>query len=220
MSGAKRAMDLTLALAGLALLAPVLAAIAVLVRLCDGSPVLFRQVRVGENGPFALLKFRTMRSTSGPLVTSRTDRRITRLGAFLRRWKLDELPQLVNVIRGEMTLVGPRPEVPEFVATYTATQRRVLAYRPGLTDPAALAFRDEATLLAGAAEPVEFYRTVVLPAKLELSLSYAQHATFMSDLSLLMATARAVFRPASRSVGTLPCRLPVSPEEITDVASS
>lgn len=184
----KRGMDVLGALAGLVLLAPLLAAVAVAIRLRDGAPVLYRQRRVGVHGTFAVLKFRTMRSVPGPSITAGADPRITLMGRWLRRWKLDELPQLLNVLRGDMSLVGPRPEVPEFVAEYTVEERAVLRYRPGITDPASLRFRDEATLLAAAPDPVAWYRDVLLPEKLRLSLAYARRATPWSDLGVLAAT--------------------------------
>jgi lipopolysaccharide/colanic/teichoic acid biosynthesis glycosyltransferase len=197
----KRGMDLVGALAGLLLLAPVFAGVAVVIRLRDGSPVLYRQRRVGVNGPFMLVKFRTMRAAPGPLVTADVDPRITRTGRWIRRWKLDELPQLVNVLRGEMSLVGPRPEVPEFVPGYPEELREVLRFRPGLTDPASLRFRNEASLLAAAPDPAAWYRDVLLPEKLRLSLAYARRATPWTDLGVLIATAWVLLggrRPASR----------------------
>ncbi|HEU4760751.1 MAG TPA: sugar transferase [Gemmatimonadales bacterium] len=196
----KRGMDVLGALIGLALLAPVFAAVASAIRLRDGSPVLYRQRRVGTRGTFELLKFRTMHVAAGASITAGADPRITRTGQRLRQWKLDELPQLVNVVRGEMSLVGPRPELPEFVAEYTADQREVLRYRPGMTDPASLQFRDEAGLLAAVPDPVAWYREVLLPEKLRLSIAYARRATPWSDLFVLAATIWALLgggRPAS-----------------------
>jgi lipopolysaccharide/colanic/teichoic acid biosynthesis glycosyltransferase len=224
MKGAlKRGMDLLGAAAGLVLLAPLFAGIAALIRLCDGPPVLYRQRRVGLGGTFVLLKFRTMRVEPGMSITAGADPRITRTGSWLRRWKLDELPQLVNVLRGEMSLVGPRPEVPEFVAHYSDEQREVLRYRPGLTDPASLRFRDEATLLAAAPDPVAWYREVLLPAKLHLSLSYARRATPWSDLGVLAATAWMLLggrRPTSHRPAQQ-CSAPTSrPQEGAHVPTS
>ena len=148
-------------LAGLALcmLSPLLVAIALAVLLGSGWPVLFRQTRVGQRGKaFQLLKFRTMRNgKSGPSITARGDSRITGVGRFLRKFKLDELPQLWNVVRGEMSLVGPRPEVPEFVDMNNPVWRSVLQVRPGITDPASIAFRNEEEILAKAADPIAFY---------------------------------------------------------------
>lgn len=198
----KRGMDLLGATAGLVLLAPVLAGLAVIIRLRDGSPVLYRQRRAGVNGTFVLVKFRSMRAGPGAPITAGADPRITLTGRWLRRWKLDELPQLVNVLRGEMSLVGPRPELPEFVAQYSDEQRELLRYRPGLTDPASLSFRDEASLLAAAPDPVAWYRDVLLPEKLRVSLAYARRATPWSDLAVLAATAWVLLggsRPASSS---------------------
>lgn len=192
MNPVKRAMDVAGALAGLVVLSPLMVAIACAIRLRDGRPVLFRQARVGTDGPFQLLKFRTMRPGPGLAVTAGADPRITPTGRWLRRTKLDELPQLLNVLRGDMSLVGPRPEVPEFVAHYSEAEREVLRYRPGLTDPASLAFRDEAALLGGAADPARWYREVLMPRKLALSLQYARRANPVTDLGVLAATAWAM----------------------------
>jgi lipopolysaccharide/colanic/teichoic acid biosynthesis glycosyltransferase len=186
-------LDAAVATLLLAALAPALALIAVLVKVTSRGPVLFVQERVGRGGvPFRLLKFRTMASDAprrGPALTVGGDPRITRIGRMLRRWKLDELPQLANVLRGDMSLVGPRPEVPCYVARYTAAQRRVLAVRPGITDPASLSYVDESQLLATFDDPERGYVDVVLPRKLSLSLAYLDHRTLRSDLALLARTA-------------------------------
>ncbi len=193
MTASKRALDLLGASLGLALLAPVFAIIALAIKLDDGGPVFFRQLRIGEGGaPFRIWKFRTMRPAAGAPVTIGADSRITRLGRWLRRYRLDELPQLLNVLVGTMSLVGPRPEVPEFVAAYSPGERELLRYRPGMTDPASLQFRNEAAILGGMADPVAAYRAQILPRKLATSLSYARRATTRSDLGILVATARAV----------------------------
>ena len=202
----RRLLDITVAGTLLLVLAPLLGVLAVLVRATSTGPALFRQIRVGRNGrPFVLLKLRTMRAGApGPPITSGGDPRITRLGAWLRRTKLDELPQLWNVLRGDMSLVGPRPEVPHYVALYTATQRAVLLVRPGLTDPASLAWADEAATLATFADPHRAYADVVMPQKLELSLTYLERRTVWSDLAVVMRTAAHVARsvtPASLRQG-------------------
>jgi len=190
---ARRALDVVVSAVALALLAPLLAAIAIAVRLASGKPVFFVQQRVGRDGvPFGLIKFRTMRPDApgrGPAVTIGQDPRVTRVGQVLRRWKLDELPQFWNVLRGDMSLVGPRPEVPRYVAGYTPEQRRVLAARPGITDPASLAYADEASVLASYPDPERAYREVVLPDKLERSIAYLEQRTVLSDLWLLLRTA-------------------------------
>lgn len=191
-----RLLDFGGALAALVVLSPVLAAIAALVFVVDGSPVLFRQKRVGRNGKlFEILKFRTMWPSEAmqPLLTIAGDRRITFTGAILRKLKLDELPQLVNVLRGEMSFIGPRPEVPEYVQYQDALWRSVLEVRPGITDAATLVFRDEEELLrceAGAADADAYYRATLLPAKLRLALRYRESRSLARDLTLLWLTAR------------------------------
>src|SRR5262249_17896216 len=156
------------------------------------GPVLFVQERVGRDGrSFGLLKIRTMvadATARGPGLTMAGDPRVTRVGAWLRRRKLDELPQLVNVVRGDMSLVGPRPELPRYVAGYSARERAVLRVRPGLTDPASLAFVDEAAVLARFDDPERAYVAVVLPRKLSLSLAYLERRTLRSDLGVLART--------------------------------
>lgn len=189
----KRAFDLLLASFGLLLLAPVMGAIALAIKLDSPGPVFFRQQRVGRHGIlFCIHKFRTMVADAparGPPLTVGDDARITRLGRFLRAYRLDELPQLIDVIRGAMSLVGPRPELPRYVALYPAGLReRVLGVRPGLTDPAALANLDESARLARAADPEREYVEVLLPAKLQISVEYAESASLASDLCVLART--------------------------------
>lgn len=189
----KRLFDLTGALLALALLWPLLLGIALLVRLDSPGPALFRQERVGRHGrPFRIHKFRTMTDDApsrGLPLTVGADPRITRVGAWLRRTRLDELPQFLDILRGDMSLVGPRPEVPRYVALYPPALRdRVLAVRPGLTDPASLQFIDEAALLAAAADPEREYVEVILPRKLRAAADYAEHATLATDLRVLWRT--------------------------------
>jgi lipopolysaccharide/colanic/teichoic acid biosynthesis glycosyltransferase len=178
------------ALSLLLLVSPLLLLIAVAVVLEDGTPVLFRQWRVGRFGRrFEILKFRTMRSSAhGPAVTASNDSRITRTGRILRRFKLDEIPQLWNVVRGDMRLIGPRPEVPQYVDPADPAWRTVLAVKPGITDLATLMFRDEETILAGASHPEQFYRSVVLPKKLALNCEYLAAKSAITDLRLLLYT--------------------------------
>jgi lipopolysaccharide/colanic/teichoic acid biosynthesis glycosyltransferase len=191
---ANRLMDLVLAVAGLVVTAPVMLAISVAVRVRDGSPVIYRARRVGQHGrEFALFKFRTMTQTTGALVTAEGDPRITPLGRRLRRRKLDELPQLFNVLRGEMSIVGPRPEDPSYVALYTEAQRRVLSVKPGITGVASLEYADEESLLRG--EDWETtYRQVIMPAKLRLELDYVARRSFRTDAALILRTAGIVVR--------------------------
>lgn len=190
---AKRLFDLLGAALALLLLLPLLALVAIAIRLDSPGPVFFRQQRIGRHGvPFRIHKFRTMRvdaQATGPQVTLARDARITRVGHLLRHYRIDELPQFIDVLRGAMSLVGPRPEVPRFVAFYPAEMRaRVLAVRPGITDPASLAHIDEAALLAGASDPERAYIETILPAKLALQADYAARATLGSDLAVLGRT--------------------------------
>jgi lipopolysaccharide/colanic/teichoic acid biosynthesis glycosyltransferase len=189
----KRLFDLLASAAALALLAPLLLALALWIVLDSGRPVLYRQQRVGRHGrPFRIHKFRSMRidaERQGPLLTVGEDARVTRSGRFLRHWRLDELPQLIDVLRGDMSLVGPRPEVPRYLERVPAALReRVLAVRPGITDPVSLAHVDEAALLAAAADPEREYVEVILPRKLEAAADYAARATFWSDLGVIART--------------------------------
>ena len=196
---AKRLFDLLGAGLALVLLAPLLLAIALLIKLDSPGPVFFRQERVGRFGrSFRIFKFRTMRADSAGLpLTVGDDPRITRAGAWLRRHKLDELPQLIDVLRGTMSLVGPRPEVPRYVALYPSGLReRALAVRPGITDPASLDHLDEAAQLAAAADPEREYLEVVLPVKLRRAAEYAEQASLASDLAVLGRTLAALLRRA------------------------
>jgi len=198
----KRGLDLIAAVLGFLVLSPLLAVLAVVVRVTSGSPVLFVQERVGRHGrPFQLLKFRTMRqgSEAGLAITGSGDSRVTAVGRLLRAAKLDELPQLVNVLRGEMSLVGPRPEVPRYVEGYSPGQRRVLQVRPGLTDPATVLFRNEESLL-GRVEVERrelFYKEHILPKKLGMNLEYLDRAGLPYDLLLLARTFLVIFLPNS-----------------------
>lgn len=190
---AKRAFDLLGAVLALLLLAPLLALVALAVRLDSAGPVFFRQQRVGRCGVlFRIHKFRTMRvdaPQTGPQVTVGRDARITRVGHWLRHYRIDELPQFIDVLQGTMSLVGPRPEVPRYVAHYPAAlAERVLAVRPGITDPASLAHIDEAALLAAASDPEREYVERILPRKLVLQADYAARATLGSDLAVLART--------------------------------
>jgi lipopolysaccharide/colanic/teichoic acid biosynthesis glycosyltransferase len=195
---AKRLFDVLCSALGLLVLAPVLLAVAAWIKLDSPGPVFFRQERVGRFGvPFRIHKFRTMSHAAapqGPLITVGADARVTRAGAFLRRHKLDELAQLLDVLKGDMSLVGPRPEVPRYVAMYPPSLRdKVLSVRPGLTDPASLQFRDESGLLARAADPEREYVEVVMPAKLQLAAQYVERASLGTDLQLIVRTLRLLF---------------------------
>ena len=189
----KRAFDVSCAAIGLVLSSPFVLAAAIAIQLDSPGPAIYKGERVGRDGrPFRMLKLRSMVSDGGgPSVTVAADPRVTRVGRFLRRSKLDELPQLVNVLRGEMSLVGPRPEHADYVKLYTPEQKRVLSMRPGITGPAALAFVDEEAMLSGAhAETI--YEREVMPRKLALDLEYVDHHSFAGDLRILGRTAALV----------------------------
>ncbi|XTZ16671.1 sugar transferase [Micromonospora echinospora] len=190
----KRLFDIVCAAVGLVLCAPLLLVIAVAIRWEDGGPVLFRQERTGRRGrPFHIHKFRSMRTAPGPEVTSDGDDRITRVGRLLRASKLDELPQLYDVLLGRMSLVGPRPEVRRYVDHWPSVARwRILSVRPGITDPASIAYRNESAELARADRPEEYYVSVVLPRKVELYVRYVETRSFLGDLLILARTVQAV----------------------------
>ena len=194
----KRAMDIVLSAGGIAVLSPVLLLIALAIVIDSKGGVFYRQVRVGRNGrEFRIFKFRTMVSDAdkrGLLITVGADSRITRVGKILRKTKLDELAQLFNVLKGDMSFVGPRPEVPRYVAMYTPAQRNVLLVRPGITDYASVAYRDENDLLAGADDPERVYIEEIMPAKLELNRQYLSQIGVLTDLKLIFSTVIAVVR--------------------------
>lgn len=192
----KRIFDLLCALCGLLVLSPVFLAAAVLIRRDSPGPVFFLQERVGRHGRiFLIYKFRTMRvgAEAGGQLTVGPDARVTPVGGVLRRYKIDELPQLLNVVRGEMSLVGPRPEVPRYVERYPASLRdTVLSVRPGITDWASIAFREENTILARASDAERGYIEEILPIKLEYYVRYVRERGFFTDLKIILLTLRAV----------------------------
>ncbi len=194
----KRLFDILFASVALLVLMPVLLAFALAVSLTSPGGAFFRQVRVGRGGKeFMLLKFRSMRPGSeaqGQLTIGGRDPRITGVGYFLRKTKLDELPQLWNVLVGDMSIVGPRPEVPRYVALYTAEQRTVLSVRPGITGMASMDYVDENEMLAKASDPERAYIEEVMPAKLALDLRYVHERTMALDLKIILATGKLVFR--------------------------
>jgi lipopolysaccharide/colanic/teichoic acid biosynthesis glycosyltransferase len=183
----KRSFDLAVSAGSLALLACPLAVMALAIKLSSPGPVFYRQQRIGRGAqPFCLYKLRTMRvRADGPLITVAGDPRITPVGRALRRWKLDELPQLWNVLRGDMSIIGPRPEVAQLVRYYTPEQRRLLDQTPGLAGLSALVYPHEAEVLQGYPNPEAVYRQHVMPKKLTVDLEYERHRTFWSDLWLL-----------------------------------
>jgi lipopolysaccharide/colanic/teichoic acid biosynthesis glycosyltransferase len=195
---AKRATDIIVATAGLVVSAPIAAAIAWRIRREDGGPVIFPGRRVGLGGStFPMFKFRTMTigaERSGVYQTANDDPRLTGIGRFLRRWKLDELPQLVNVLRGEMSLVGPRPPVERDAARYTPEQRQLFEVRPGITDWASIRYRDLGTILEGWPDPHAAYEALVRPRKMELALAYRRCRSYGVDLRILGLTALALLR--------------------------
>lgn len=197
MRKSQRVLDVLGAGSGLVLVSPLLVALAVWIRLDSDGPILYRGRRAGRDGKiFEMLKFRTMvtdAATEGAGITTRDDARVTRAGRVLRKYKLDELPQLWNVLVGEMSLVGPRPEDPRYVDLYTPRQRAVLDVPPGLTGAASLTFRHEEHLLHGA-DWEQTYTQVVLPRKLEIELGYLRQRTFWSDLAILARTGLSVFQ--------------------------
>lgn len=193
----KRVLDVFGATLGLVVLAPLLGLVALAVKATSAGPAFFRQLRVGKNGRcFRLLKFRSMvpaADSRALCITVRGDSRVTRLGIWLRRYKVDELPQLWNVLKGDMSLVGPRPEVERYVKCYSNKEREVLRVRPGITDPASLAYRHEEAILFQHADPEEYYRSRVLHDKLALNLSYIDSISLHSDLRLVLKTLRSLF---------------------------
>lgn len=187
----QRLFDIVAAGAGLLLLSPLLLVLGLWVKLDSPGPVFYRALRVGRGGtPFRLFKFRSMivdADRRGPGITTAGDARVTRSGRWLRRTKVDELPQLLNVLRGEMSLVGPRPEDPRYVALYTLEQRQILAYRPGVTSAASLAYRHEESLLTGP-DWETVYLQEVMPAKLAVDLAYMAQRSLYTDLHLILRT--------------------------------
>lgn len=190
----KRIFDFIGSVFGLLFLAPLFGLLALLIKWDDGGPIFFRQERIGYRGkPFRMVKFRTMRVVQPPqskLLTIGDDPRITRVGKFLRKTKMDEFPQLINVFKGEMSLVGPRPEVARYVDKYNAAQRKVLDLIPGITDPASLLFRNESDLLALAEDPEGRYVSEIMPQKIRINLAYAETADLFSDLKIILRTLR------------------------------
>jgi lipopolysaccharide/colanic/teichoic acid biosynthesis glycosyltransferase len=200
----KRCCDLVFSFLALFLLSPFLLLVAIAVRLTSPGPAFFLQTRVGQSGkPFRILKFRTMRSSAaGPLVTAAGDPRVTPLGYWLRKTKIDEFPQLFNVLLGHMSLVGPRPEVPHYTRQYSPRQQQVLAARPGITSP--LINFDEEELMSTRTDREHFYVTTVMPAKLEIDLAYVDDIRFLHDHRILFDTTVHLFSRMFRAAQPLP----------------
>ena len=188
----KRLFDIVASGCGLLVLSPVLLFVAVWIKLDSKGPVFYRQVRVGKgNKDFRIFKFRSMRigADKGSLVTiGGRDPRVTRSGYFIRKFKLDELPQLINVFVGDMSLVGPRPEVRHYVNYWTPEQMRVLSVQPGITDPASIKYRNENDLMEAALDPEEYYINVIMQEKIKLYLEYVDHHSFFGDIALIFKT--------------------------------
>jgi lipopolysaccharide/colanic/teichoic acid biosynthesis glycosyltransferase len=192
----KRLFDIVASLTGLVLLAPIFAVMALWIKLDSPGPVFFRQQRVGRYGkPFSIFKFRTMQAAPVETLqlTVGRDNRITGAGHFLRHYKLDELPQLINVLQGSMSLVGPRPEVPRYVDSYPPEVRAiVLSVAPGITDWASILYREESAILGQAADPEQAYRETILPAKLNYYVRYVSERSFWTDLRIIFSTLVAI----------------------------
>lgn len=193
----KRLFDITASGCGLLVLSPILLLVAIWIKMDSRGPVFYRQVRVGyKNKDFRIYKFRSMRigADKGSLVTiGGRDPRITRSGYFIRKYKLDEMPQLINVFIGDMSLVGPRPEVRHYVDYWTPEQMHVLDVRPGITDPASIKFRNENELMGQAENPEDYYINVIMQDKIKLYLEYVEDASFMYDLKLIFKTFKVIF---------------------------
>ena len=194
----KRVIDIIGSFIGLLVLLPVYLLVAIAIKLDSSGPVLYRQERVGRGGvPFRLFKLRTMHVNADRMqiiTVGERDTRITSVGFFLRRFKLDELPQLINVLKGEMSLVGPRPELKKFTDLYSPDQRRVLGVRPGITDPASIHFRNENEMLEGKPDPIAYYVNEILPVKLSLNMKYLQDRSTLKDLRIIFMTALSIFK--------------------------
>lgn len=195
----KRIFDIVVASFGLLVLSPLLLFLSVLVALSSPGGIFYRQERVGRYGKlFVLLKFRSMRINSdrlGLLTIGGRDPRVTRIGYFIRKYKLDELPQLINVLKGDMSIVGPRPEVKKYVDLYTEEQKRILLVRPGISDYASIEYINENELLAASSEPEKTYITEVMPAKLRLNEKYIAEAGLLTDLKIIIRTIQKLVLP-------------------------
>ncbi|NFS28507.1 sugar transferase [Clostridium botulinum] len=188
----KRIFDFVCSTLGIIILSPIFILISIMIKTGSDGPVFFKQIRVGEDGKdFEILKFRTMvvdAEKLGKQITVGNDNRITKIGSFLRKYKLDELPQLINVFKGDMSLVGPRPEVPRYVKIYNDVQRKVLEVKPGITDLASIRYKDENALLGKAENPEEFYINTIMPDKLALNLEYINKSNVFFDIYIIVKT--------------------------------
>jgi len=193
----KRIFDITLSLFGLIILLPFMLIIAILIKIDSKGPVFFKQIRVTKNGKeFKIFKYRTMRVGSDKYsqITVGKDGRITKIGSFLRKYKLDEIPQLINVLIGDMSLVGPRPEVPKYVALYTDEQKEILKVRAGITDYASIEFSDENDLLASEEDPEKTYIEKVMSRKIELNKKYLSEISILTDIKIILLTIKKILK--------------------------
>lgn len=195
----KRWFDIAASLIGLILLSPVFIVISLLIKLVDGGPIFYKQERIGKDfRPFLLIKFRTMTVDAdkmGPSVTAGDDRRVTKIGKFLRKTKLDELPQLLNVLKGDMSIVGPRPEVEKYVKEYEDDYKHILRVKPGITDYATVEYRNEEEILKAFVNPEEGYIREILPKKIKLYRKYIAEMGFKTDLKIIINTIIKVIKP-------------------------
>ena len=198
MNSIKRQFDLFFSLIGISLFLPLGALIGLLIKIEDGGPIFYIQERIGHRGKsFRMIKFRTMvrdADKMGSAITIGNDARITSVGRWLRRFKLDEFPQLFNVLKGEMSFVGPRPEVPKYVAVYNDMEREVLNLVPGITDPASVIYRNESEILGGFQDPEKQYIEKIMPNKIRINLEYARRANIMSDIFVILQTLGLLFK--------------------------
>ena len=193
----KRIFDIISSLFGLILLSPFMIIIAILIKLDSKGPIFFKQVRVTKNGrEFKIFKYRTMRVGSDKFsqITVGKDSRITKVGDFLRKYKLDEIPQLINVLIGDMSLVGPRPEVPKYVALYTEEQKEILKVRAGITDYASIEFSNENDILANEADPEKAYIEKIMPKKIELNKKYLSEISILTDIKIILLTIKKILK--------------------------
>ncbi|MDR0697280.1 MAG: sugar transferase [Christensenellaceae bacterium] len=194
----KRLFDIVASFLGLVILIIPFIIVSLMIALTSRGGVFYKQIRIGKHEKeFKIIKFRTMVKNSdnnGLLITTHEDNRITSIGKFLRKTKIDELPQLINVFLGQMSFVGPRPEVPKYVMLYNVAQRKVLSVKPGITDPASIIFRDENQLLNGSDDPEEKYISDIMPKKLEINLEYINRQSFLYDIKIIFMTLAKIFR--------------------------
>lgn len=194
----KRIFDILFSSIGLILISPILLVISIIIKITSEGPILFKQVRVGkDNKDFKILKFRTMivdADKKGLKITVKDDPRITKIGKLLRKTKLDELPQLFNVLLGDMSFVGPRPEVRKYVDLYTEEQKQVLSVRPGITDLASIKYRNENELLDQSSNPEETYINEIMPSKLKINLDYVKNINLVNDIKLILLTIKTVIK--------------------------